>query len=171
MILSLMRFAGHSFRHNPVELKIDNKKTPKSSVIPFRGEVSAEGLRKCTVISGKGEFVGEDCIEQYKKLLALYEKGTKGVLSIPGLMPFYAYISSLCAVGETTPDLISYSFEFTEITGVREQRKREFHTVSEGETLFDIADIEGVSLDTLTVLNPQLRRPDELNAREKVRLC
>ncbi len=171
MILSLMRFAGHNFRHNPVEIKIENKKLRKSSLVPFRGEVSAEGLRKCTVISGKGEFVGEDCIEQYKKLHSLYEKGERGVLSIPGLMPFYAYISGLTALGETTPDLISYSFEFTEITGIREQRKREYHTVSEGETLYDIACVEGVSLESLATLNPHLRRPDDLCVGEKVRLC
>ena len=171
MILSTMRFAGQSFKYNPVELKIENKKMHKSSMIPFKGEYSSAGLPRCTVISGRGEFVGEDCIEQYKSLLALYETGSEGVLSIPGLMPVYAYISGVSAVGETTPDLISYTFEFTEKTGVRERKKREFHIVREGETLFDIAYIEGISIESLVRLNPDIRRPDSLVTGEKVRLC
>lgn len=171
MILSLMRFAGYSWKHNPVELKIENKKIKDSSVFPYFGEVNREGLKACSVISGKGELLGEDCIEQYKKLLGLYDKGTQGVLSIPGIMPFYAVFSGVSAVGETTPDLISYTFEFTEVSAERKPRKKEYHTVSAGETLYDIAYAEGVSLEALIALNVQLVRPDTLHEGEKVRLC
>lgn len=172
MILPTMRFAGYEWKHNPLSVEVTHTRILQENILPFHGE-RVKGLgRQCRVIRGRGELVGSDCIEQYKEIERLFFSGETGILSVPGMMPVRACFSKLSADGGTAPDVLRYSFEFTEIDStVPMKYRRRVHVCTGEETLFDIAFDEGVTVDFLVKLNPWVRRPDELGAGEKVRLC
>lgn len=46
----------------------------------------------------------------------------------------------------------------------------EYHTVTQGETLWGIAQSRGMSLGELLVLNPQLKNPNRISAGERLRV-
>ena len=46
----------------------------------------------------------------------------------------------------------------------------EYHTVTQGETLWGIAQSRGMSLGQLLVLNPQLKNPNRISAGQRLRV-
>ncbi|MGN0452778.1 MAG: LysM peptidoglycan-binding domain-containing protein [Ruminococcus sp.] len=170
MVLSKMSFSGVSFEYNPVYLKLESRRLLAQSFMPFIGEKTQDLGRKCTVVSGRGELFGADAFERYERLSKLFGKGKKGILSLPGLSPMYARFTRLEAVGETTPDLVTYSFEFCEDAS-EETAQNKTYICRQGETLFDIAFITDTTVDKLVALNPWVKRPDEIEKGREVRLC
>ncbi len=166
-----MRYKGFTFRVNPLSVEITASDSESKYTLPFKGEVVVSKGAGCRLVKGKGVLKGEDCIEQYAELRALYMKGGEGVLSLPGLMPFKAFFTKLVAGADVTPDRISYSFEFTEESSERPDTLPELHTVKEGETLYDIAFEYGVKTEKLLMINPDIKRPDELEKGHRLRLC
>lgn len=172
MIISTMRFKGYAWQHNPLSVEITHRRVQTEHVMPFFGTEVDDMGRRCRVIKGKGELVGVDCIEQYKEIERLFLKGETGVLSVPSLKPMYARFSALSAEGSTAPDMLTYTFEFTEADSTSDERaKPDVYVCSGKETLFDIAYEADTTVDALVNLNPWVRRPDELSAGERVRLC
>ena len=75
--------------------------------------------------------------------------------------------------GQAGPDIVGYRFEFWEQVGegipvLREGK--DYHIVQEGETLWDISKLYGISISELARRNPNVKRPDQLAAGEKVAL-
>ena len=172
MILSLMRFASFVWRHNPVEIKISEEY--KSDVVKFGalGEKRLIPARKCTVIKGKGELVGADSLRVYEELSTLFKEKKTGVLTMPGLAPIVAQFSELTLDADSVPDVVRYGFTFTECDSRDgNNAKKEKYIASEGESLFGISHDEGVSLEVLVRLNPQIRYIDCLSDGDEVRLC
>lgn len=168
-----MRFAGHIFRHNPSKLRIEDKANVVRLVPPFTPPDSRMLSRGLRVVSGEGELYGADCLEQYRGLLSLYERGERGILSLPKLPPMRAYLSSLSLLAENREDVLSFSFTFTEAMNEScAVTSDSIYTVAEdGESLWDIAYDHGTDIDMLVMLNPQIRDISDLDAGEKVRLC
>ena len=171
MILSLMSFGDFHWLHNPLELKIENRIISHTRIYPDKGEKLYSNGKTCRVITGKGELLGSDCGEKFHRLYEVFSKGESRVLSLPLFGPVYAKFIALEVLGDTTPDILTYSFEFVEDDSFSHDEIRESCEVKTGETLFDIAYREGVELNTLVRLNPQIKRPDELSKGERVRLC
>lgn len=172
MILATMRFGGYEWEHNPLSLRIEHRRNVSHCILPQSCERILDLGLGCNVISGKGELIGSDCIKKYEQLKKLFQSGKKGVLSVPGVSPIYACFTKLSAEGETAPDLITYTFEFTQTDSDNDsEKRREVYICNEGETLYDIAHECKIPLDKLVALNPQIRRPDELCDKEQVRLC
>ncbi len=172
MIISNMRFDLFEWTHNPLTVEVGHRRRISQQNTAGGGSFVQGTGCDLKVIKGKGELAGETCLEEYEKLCALFERGRKGLLTLPFMKPFYAYFTDLSLVGEATPDLITYTFEFLEAENSEYSEKKDGAAyVTEGETLFDIAYREGVSMDVLVQLNPQIKRPDELLAGQEVRLC
>lgn len=171
MELALMRYKGFTLWCNPLSIEIESKINNVSYTLPYSGEVQEYAGRKCRVISGKGELRGKDCLSQYAKLYALHAEGGKGILSLPTIEPVAALFTRLTALADVTPDRISYSFQFVELSSNENLKTGKIHKVKEGETLFDIAYKYGVSVDSLIKLNPRVRRPDELETFEEIKVC
>ncbi len=171
MILATMSFDGFNWLHNPLKIQMDYKRKIHSQSLPFQGERLTPMGMNCRVISGKGELVGEGAIEVSQKLESLFLSGEKGLLTVPGYRPFYAYFSKFSLWGEATPDLIFYSFEFVETEPVNKEKKLlDYHIVKEGETLFDIAHSAKTTVDKLVSLNPWVRDPLNLDKGKRVAL-
>ena len=173
MKLVPMRYAGYSFRHNPSKLKIEDEANIVSLISPWSPPDSRHLGRRLRIIRGEGELYGADCIEQYRQLSRLYEREEKGILSLPKMAPMTAYLRELQLIAEPQEDVLRFTFSFVETQG--EQRAVDpepcYLVESDGESLWDIAYANGVEIDTLVRLNPQICRIADLAAGEKVRLC
>lgn len=171
MELALMRFKNFTFWCNPQSIEITSEKTTAGYTVLAGGQHYEYMGEKCRVIKGKGVLKGKDCLEQYAKLYALYVSGGKGVLSLPVAKPFEALFTKFTVLADSTPDKISYSFQFAEVSSKNIALSENVHKVKAGETLFDIAYKYGVTVDSLVRLNPHIRRPDELNVYEEIKVC
>lgn len=168
-----MRFCGRSFHHNPAKLKIEcagNIRELSSPCCEPQSAYLGERLRR---ISGEGELYGADCIAQYRALQALFEGGEAGLLLLPHMPAIRAYLKELEAIELPVEDVLTYRFVFLESEPFeKEKTLREYYeTIVEGESLWDISEICGTSIDTLVRLNPQIRYIDSLDRGERVRLC
>lgn len=167
-----MRYKGYVWSHNPKTLKITTMQNlSEQSVMQGRARIQDFGL-KSRVITGSGNLYGEDCLEQYGELIKLHNQGGSGILSLPDTPPFYAYFKSVELACDPTPKLITYNFEFVEdLWGKKENPGSFYHTVGDGETLWDISYMYSVPVETLVDLNPQIMRLDELPVESRVKIC
>ena len=170
MILHTLRFAGFEWKHNPIKLSVDKKRTVKSLTLSHSRESVHSLTRKVSLIKGEGELVGLDCLEQYGKLTELFEKKEKGLLIIPGLEPFEAYFTALTCSANQVAGVVRYEFEFTSDASFLKEREK-VHISNGTETIFDIAYDHCCDLTELVKLNPHLRRGDEIEEGERVILC
>lgn len=168
-----MRYAGFTFLHNPSKLTIEEKSNIVSLISPCAPPDSVRLGRGLRTVSGEGELYGADCLEQYRRLAALCEREEKGLLSLPKLPPMTAYLKELRLTAEAQEDLVSFAFTFTETQGEQSAVTADsIYTVrSDGESLWDIAYLHGLSIDRAVELNPHIRMIASLRAGEKVRLC
>lgn len=171
MELALMRYKGFTLWCNPLSIEVTSENNTADYFLPFSGEIREFSGRKCRVIKGQGELSGRDCLEQYAKLYSLQAKGGEGILSLPTMKPLVAFFTKLTALADSSPDKISYTFQFVEACSKENQDARKVHRVTAGETLFDIAFKYGVTVDSLVLSNPQIKRPDELNEAEEIKIC
>lgn len=171
MKLVPMRFKGVSWHHNPREINFACEKQLNELKSPYGRSVLQNTGRKCMVISGEGELYGEDCMQQFDRLLQLFKSGGSGVLAIPRLSPVYAVFESVKINGVPKPDVLCYSFVFREIPQKDEGEKPMTYLADSGETLWDVSYRFDVVIDELVRLNPQVKRPDLSLEGKVVRLC
>ena len=171
MIISTLRFDSFQWEHNPLYIEVTYKQDVKVQRLQGAGAKAQSHGVSLRVVKGKGEIAGENCLSDYARLCALFEKGTKGLLTLPFAPPFYAYFTDLTLKGEVTPRLITYTFEFCEAENGAGVKQGDKAVVRQGDTLFDIAFENQVSVDKLVALNPGIKRPDELFEGMEVRLC
>lgn len=172
MKLQPMRFDGYTWHHNPKNLSITSKKHIVTLHPPFSEPDAKEFGDGLKIISGEGELFGEDCLLQFGELKTLFEKGGRGVLSIPKTLTVYAYFEKLEFIGEPRENVLSYAFSFKEARNESlSGEDRMYHQAEEGETLWDIAYRFDEPIETLVTLNPQIRLLDELEKGETVRIC
>ena len=171
MNLVPMRFKGVEWHHNPREISFSCEQNVSELHSPFGISYIQNTGRKSTVIRGEGELYGEDCAEQFSRLLSLLKSGGSGVLAIPAICTVYAVMESLKITGTPKPDVLTYSFVFREVMEKTRVDVPLRCVAASGDTLWDISYRFRVSIDALVRLNPGVRRPDEdLNGME-VALC
>lgn len=171
MKLVPMRFKGVEWHHNPREISFECEK--QVNELKSLGESSyIQNLgRKNMIISGSGELFGEDCLEQFDRLLCLFKEGGSGTLAIDGMKSICAVFENVKIIGQPKPDVLSYSFVFREVMEYKTQSEPTVHIAQDGECLWDVSYQYQISIDSLIELNPWVKRPDEdLNGRE-VALC
>lgn len=171
MILATMSFGGYEWKVNPTKIEILSSAQKNSVFLPFENTKVSSLYKKPIVYKGVGEFAGGDCLVRYRELEKLFAKGKKAILCIPDMPPVYAWFTGLTLVGDTTEDLLRYTFEFTQAEASFGGFVQKYHICKEGETLYDIAFDYDISIGKLIELNSFIRRPDELEAGERVRLC
>lgn len=172
MITSKIRYKGYLWEHNPKTLVITTKQKLHEQIIPNGNAVIQDFGKKSRVVKGTGMLFGENCLEQYDKILKLQNKKGSGILSLPNTKPFYAYFKSIELDCDPTPDMVTYNFEFVEdLSRSVVSGTYRYHTVVEGETLWHIANEYEISIEALVLLNPQIKRIDELKSGEQVRVC
>lgn len=172
MKLCAMRFNGYTWHHNPKKLEISNGKKVVSLDVPYAQDILQNFGEKPVRIKGSGELYGEDCLQQYERLLEVYQKQQSAILCLPQLAPIYAYFESLTVNAQTMPDVLTYNFVFLQTKQKPQPEKFErVVKAQENETLWDIAYKYSVSIEDLVKLNPQIMFINDLSQGELVRLC
>lgn len=194
MKLSAMRFKGFVWPHNPSVYSIEFERKMAVHKVPFgRYRLQSLGLTR-RVMRGRGEFVGEDAYEQFKKLASVFYEETPGTLTHPLWDTTSAWFVSLELEQEPRADYVRYRFEFWENdsryqTGLTKVSSppgggsvgstgassvntgARYHTVVKGETMWGISRRYGLSLNALIALNPQIKNPNLIFIGQKVRVA
>lgn len=172
MVISPMRYKEHIWNYNPEKIKILSKKEIIENKIPMADNIIQNFGRTARVITGEGSLFGNDCFSQFDELWHLYREESPGVLSVPEFVVMKAYFSDLTIIGEPTDKLITYSFLFTEVMDSEKVKSPvTVHIVSQGESLWDIANRYNVSVEDLLFLNGNIPNPFGINAGDEVKLC
>lgn len=171
MKLVPMRFGGAEWHHNPAEISFECDKQVNELKSP-NGRAYIQNMeRRNIVVRGKGQLFGDDCLEQFDSLFRLFRRVGSGILAIDKMEPIFAVFESLKIAGNPKPDVLDYEFVFREIMEKKRENKQSIYVVKEGENLWDVSYITGMDIDTLVRLNPEIKRPDELNGGFEVKLC
>lgn len=178
MKLQPMRYKDYVWPHNPKTCEMTYKRSIAEIKLPFGGWVMQDMGKTGRVLSGEGEFVGEHAYEQFRALAAVFERGGAGVLMHPVWQMTNALFSRLTVAEEPRENYVRYYFEFREDagtgtalkviakspdrtgTGAERPVQRRIHTVVRGDTMWDIAAANGMTLARLIRLNPQIRNPN-----------
>ena len=173
MIYSTMQYKDYVWAHNPKSINILSSRDIKEALIPYCGnEFQDYGMEK-RIVKGIGEFYGENCLEQYKVLVDLFNKKGTGYLSLPNVPPFLAIFKSLRLEGSAKPNILSYSFEFWECLKKETENKSlltNFHVVTQGQNLWDISFLYDIKVEDLLAINKNIKNPNNLILGEKVYL-
>lgn len=170
MTLTPMRFCRHTWHHNPLTMTVSSRRRTVELAPPTMPSSLMLMGERLTAVSGRGELYGDDCLRQYEELCALYKKGESGVLAIPGIPAMTASFTSVSLIAQPREKVVEYSFSFLRCE-MPTAAIAEDQFLADGQTLWDVAYLSGVAIDTLVSLNPSIRYPDEPLYEERVRLC
>lgn len=172
MKLNPMQYKDFVWPHNPRTVKMAQQRNIKELCVPFGGSVLQDYGGGKRIVTGEGEFFGEDCMENFLRLSALLKEGGAGYLSLPGMTPFLAVFHSLELLEEPQEDMLRYTFTFwEEQSGAVMKAEATFHIVCAGETLWSIAADYNTTVDALLQANSGIKRPEKLYAGQKVVLA
>lgn len=166
-----MRFKSYEWRHNPRQISFECKKNINELKAPYTGAYIQNTGRQNMIIRGEGELVGSDCLEQFGRLFELFRQGGCGVLAIPKTEPIFAVFEEIKILGEPKPNLLGYSFVFREVMAEKQVTRPDTYKTTSGENLWDVSYKFGIPIDKLAKLNPEIKRPDEVDIGYEVRLC
>lgn len=169
--MNKMQFGDYVWRHNPEKLKMVYSKRVKVFRPPNQSPVVQSLGTELRVVTGRGDFFGENAFSDFFRLAAEFSKQDTALLTLPGFDSFYARFKRLELDGEAGEGLVGYSFEFWEVPRSVEQTvDHTWHRVQNGESLWDVSAQNGVSVERLLGLNPGVRNPFDLKAGQEVRL-
>lgn len=184
-----MQYKSYTWPHNPRTYTISYERKVAVHKVPFgRYAMQDLGLGR-RVMRGEGEFFGEGAYEEFKKLASVFYDNGPGVLLHPVWQSASAYFVELSLAQEPRKDYVRYTFTFWEDYGKYSQSletektasaseggggsvpsSAQYHTVVQGETLWGIAQGQGMTLGELLVLNPQLKNPNVIQPGQQVRV-
>ena len=113
MNLVPMRFKGVEWHHNPREISFSCEQNVSELLSPFGISYIQNTGRKSTVIRGEGELYGEDCAEQFSRLLSLLKSG--GTCSPTALCSERSWKkrASMCRCAVSPPQAIRFGISLT----------------------------------------------------------
>ena len=193
-----MTFKSFVWPHNPRVYTITYERKMAVYKVPFgRHYLQSLGQTR-RVFKGEGEFVGQGAYDKFKELATLFYEESPGVLVHPVWVATTAWFVGLEVEQEPRSDYVRYSFEFWEVDpSLSHQLERQgtgtvagedgqggagsaaagsgegqavYHTVRQGDTLWDLANAYGVSLTQLVEWNSQIKNPNLIRIGEKVRV-
>lgn len=165
-----MKFKSFLWRNNPTELTVRFARNVRETALPFAGSVSRDLGAARRRVTGKGFFVGEDCLAQFEALQGCFDSGGSGMLQLPGQKPFPAMLEELRLVGVAGENVVQYAFSFLEGESGGNGAGRRIYPAQAGESLWDVAYRFGRDMEALVAANPQIRTIGALEEGEKVNL-
>lgn len=169
-----MQYKDFVWPNNPSSCYLELKKEIVTHKYPGSGyqlEELGEGQR---VFRGQGEFYGEFAYTYMGSLVRTYEQGGPGTLIHPVLELRQAYFTELTLLEEPRENYVAYSFVFQEEGRLEEAEKNGSgdgaYMVRMWESLWDVAEKCGTSVEFLLELNPWIRNPNRLEIGRQVAL-
>lgn len=173
-MLALMRYKTFIWPNNPESCRWSMERTVASHGYPG-GDYLLEDLGiKGRVFTGSGVFFGTYAYDNMKKLTEVFSREGPGTLYHPVIRFRQAYFTELEFLEEPRENYVAYRFTFLEDGGEPSLEKEvadqvtKFHTVTAGQTLWDVAAKYGVSAEYLLIKNPGISNPNALTAGERL---
>lgn len=163
--LTRMRFGPFRFPVNPAELTVVREGKTAESVTALGARFSYLGEKRVRV-RGNGYFTGENAMGTYLRFEALF--GRTETLFLPGRAPMEAVLQGISLIGVRDENTVQYAFEFTGVLPDGRPRPGTAVRAKGGESLWDVAERFGVSVDALCERNPRLPCITELREGEEV---
>lgn len=114
MELMPMQYKGFVWPHNPRTYRIRYERRVAVHKVPF-GRYTMQDLGLTyRVMTGEGEFWGEDAYEQFKQLATVFYHEGPGTLLHPVWQTSRAYFVGLSLAQEPRKDYVRYTFTFWE---------------------------------------------------------
>lgn len=114
MELMPMQYKDFIWPHNPRTYSIRYERRVAVHKVPF-GRYAMQNLGlSYRVMTGEGEFWGEDAYEQFKKLATVFYREGPGTLLHPVWQTAKAYFVGLSLAQEPRKDYVRYTFTFWE---------------------------------------------------------
>ncbi len=114
MSATKLRFKGFEFDYNPRTFTIKHNRNVIEFLSPLSGSLVQDLGEHACVVTGEGEFFGENAMTQYEKLYRILSVSASGLLHIPNYKPFYATLTSLSITAKPMPNVLQYKFRFIE---------------------------------------------------------
>ena len=193
--LSPMRFKSYVWPHNPRIYEICFQKKIAEHPVPFGYTMLRSMGFGCRIMRGEGEFTGPGAYEEFKRLASVFYDDTPGMLTHPLWQPARVYFSALELRQVPTENYVAYSFEFREcfdgypagakalyapaasaaapVTGTAAAAAgaEKWYVAAPGDCLWNIARANGMSLNALLALNPQIKNPNLLYVGDRIRIA
>ena len=181
MNLSPMRYKDYVWEYNPRVFGCSYKRQIAALKIPGGGCVMQDLGKSYKVLSGEGEFTGENAYRRFRELAEVFEEGGAGILAHPVWQMTRAFFVSLTLRQEPRENYVAYSFEFweditptdgfeklkekapsknKESVGTEIPEEKKTYTVVRGDTMWAIAARNGMTLYELIAKNPQIKNPN-----------
>ena len=180
-----MRFKDYLWPHNPRVYEIEFHRNIAAHKVPFGRHVLQDMGQSHRVLRGEGEFAGEDAYAEFKTLASVFYDNKPGTLFHPIWQNSEAYFVTLSLRQEPKPDFIRYAFEFWECydqyeltTQVRTDisvapppvTNEQWYSVVYGDTLWGISVRNGMNLQQLLEMNPQIKNPNLIYPGDQIRI-
>ena len=186
-----MRFKSYVWPHNPRACELEFRRIVRSHKVPFGAYALQDMGRTNRVLSGVGEFAGPGAYDEFKRLATVFYDNTPGILVHPVWQISRAYFVSLSLNQEPSENFVSYAFEFWECfdeysaaltklsspsggaapANTTPTSEKKWYTVVSGDCLWNIAAKNGISLNALISLNPQIKNPNLIYAGHSIRIA
>ncbi|MEF9970895.1 MAG: LysM peptidoglycan-binding domain-containing protein [Oscillospiraceae bacterium] len=177
MVLSPMRYGDYTWPHNPKLYEIVYSRRIVCNKVPFGLYTLQDMGRDQRILRGEGEFAGAGAYDEFKKLACMFYESEPKVLVHPIWQSAPAWFVSLKLKQEPREDYVRYEFEFWECSEGYKLRatpvalpvpaenivkpvSKKSYTLRRGDTLWGLANKNGMSLEALLKLNPQIRNPN-----------
>ena len=158
--MDIMKYKDYTWPSNPKRLEVSHRRNVCETGLVSGASIVQDLGTFCRVVRGEGELCGPACLPQWERLVQIFQEGEPGVLTLP--------------LEEAFPDLIRYSFTFWEdgasVPASGDSSSALDHTVALGETLWSIASLYHISIDSLMARNRDISRPDRLPPGKRVKL-
>lgn len=167
-----MRYKSFVWPNNPYACKLSTSRELVTHRFPGRGCGLEDLGKNIRVLTGEGEFFGENAYETMKELLAVFYEGGTGVLVHPVVDMNRAWFQELELLQEPRADYVKYRFSFWEDgdSGVAQQGTKTSgnHSVQAGENLWQIAELYGTTVENLLTANGWIQNPNSLTVGRMV---
>ncbi len=170
MSLQPMSYKNYIWPFNPEKVEVNYVRNIREIGIPQSNSVLQDLGRAMRVVTGRGEFVGSDCMTEFARLSNVFAEGNFGMLRLTKEESFPAVFSTLKMVGEAQPDCVTYEFTFVESADTAESgyTTGTVYVCTGGETLWSVANSFKTTVDRLKALNPMIQWPNFLESGQKV---
>lgn len=167
-----MSFGNFIFPVNPYLIKISHKRKVSKRSVPYGEDFVCDTGKNVRLISGEGEFYGENALSDFEKLRTMLERNNREILYVPSQKPVFAYFTELEMLGSDLEGVIKYSFSFTESRENNDPEELAYVLADGVHSLWDYACMSGENIELLRELNLDIMRPDiPLEAGRRIVLC
>ena len=187
MRLAPMKYKGFTWPHNPRTYEITYERNIARHKVPFGAYVLQSVGRSNRILRGRGEFAGPGAYDDFRRLATVFYDEAPGLLIHPVWQVSSAYFAKLGLEMEPRENYVSYYFEFwecfdayetgarlvervAEIQPVQDESREEWYAAVYGDTMWGIATRNGLTLNELLTLNPQVKNPNILYVGDSIRV-